>query len=387
MGKSNSGVGSAFGIAVMERSLTNSVRRLWEGDLSPRDLPRIEKALRAIITSNALVVSKADLELNPESNPETSEAFEGALQHEFLPPADRHPSARDHMSERESSFLIESVKAAMPKLVAQFGVAVPNDKDWHSDEEVEEADEIGDIYNAARDWVLGEADHFEYDSNPAGTSFTIDALQSHIEQSASYLIGCHRAGMLVYGASPVSLVCESHVFSKWPDELFRHFDKEHQELVRELRGPGIGIDLPPLTNLVLGRAERRSDLEQVIAELREEYATSRRDLWKTLQEMWLAEDLRTQCKILRELVAASNSLFAAAFPERFDALSLGIDAASLSVGGVLRQFRTHDSPNARVAAISFVEKLASDFSKGLLNQRTVLRRHLSEAERREFAID
>lgn len=60
---------------------------------------------------------------------------------------------------------------------------------------------------------------------------------------ARYLVGAHRAGVTVYGMSPVARACNEHLFSLWPAEIFKGFDSAYRNTLRTIRGPGIAVDL------------------------------------------------------------------------------------------------------------------------------------------------
>jgi hypothetical protein len=93
--------------------------------------------------------------------------------------------------------------------------------------------------------------------------------------------------------------------------------------------------------------------------------------------------------IRQDLKSASHSIFGTAFPERFDALSFGLSRAQLSpdgIAGAAKQLREHDRPNARVQAVSFAHKLSQDLRRSVLNSRTILKRHFTDAELYDFGI-
>jgi len=81
--------------------------------------------------------------------------------------------------------------------------------------------------------------------------------------------------------------------------LFKQFGAEYQSVARSIRGPGIAVDLPPLTTIVLARANSRNKIPETIRDFREEYAAARVQLWKILRGMWAAPSFGDQIKILR----------------------------------------------------------------------------------------
>lgn len=149
----------------------------------------------------------------------------------------------------------------------------------------------------------------------------------------------------------------------------------------------MGVNLPPLTALLLSRASLRSLIPEALRDLREEYKGDRDRLWKMLSEMWKAPTVEGQIRVLRKLEGAATALFKASFPERVDALSVALTATKLIQGdviGPLEKLRAWNQPKARVGAVSFAAKLSSDLRKHLLNQREIMRRHFTAAELREL---
>jgi hypothetical protein len=106
-----------------------------------------------------------------------------------------------------------------------------------------------------------------------------------------------------------------------------------------------------------------------------------------LEEMWNAPSHKEQLKILRTLEDAASAMFKTAFPERIDALSIGLSATRILKGdviGPLEKLHKWNQPKARVGAVSFANKVSSDLRKHLLNDRRILRRHFTVSELREL---
>src|SRR5208337_2828345 len=102
---------------------------------------------------------------------------------------------------------------------------------------------------------------------------------------------------------------------------------------------------------------------------------------------WEAPTFKGQIKVLRKLEGAGTALFGASFPETVDALSVALTATKAIRGDIispLEKLHAWNQPKARVGAVSFAAKLSSDLRKHLLNQREIMRRHLTAAELREL---
>src|SRR6202012_5621041 len=100
------------------------------------------------------------------------------------------------------------------------------------------------------------------------------------------------------------------------------------------RGPGTGLELPPITALVLSRSTSRARIPQTIIEMREDYAAGRSELWSLLTEMWTAQELSHQQKYLKKLIGLGQSIFTKSFGRTFDAISLGLELGKLSPAGI-----------------------------------------------------
>lgn len=174
------------------------------------------------------------------------------------------------------------------------------------------------------------------------------------------MVSIHRSGYQVFSSDPLSKICEQHIFSTWPCKIFEDASLNYQKISRELRGPGLSVDLPMITAIVLSRAKSRDLIPRAIVDLREEYERPRNQLWELLIQMWTESSFAQQKKMLNKLQAASQSIFPAALPERFDVISLALDLSKFSIDGIttgLKELRKRDLPKVRVSAVSFAKKL------------------------------
>ncbi len=381
-----------FGIALIERPLLRALEALWEGPLRPDYLPAIEGAVRAFLTASTLTVSRYGTtfrgsETVHPSRPdvEYQEPFDDQLlDYEFTYPREPHPFI--DLGRTESEFLSKLVHAklgsaacaALPRWIGSFGEAIAYLDAWYQGRSQVECDA------AAK---TSEREHVHpFERTPEYALYALD-INHNTDSHAKYLVGCHRAGLVVYGHSPIAQICSDHLFSKWPDHLSKTLDAEYRQATEELRGPGLGVTLPLLTSLLLSRAPSRSRIPEALRDMREEYEPDRDRLWTMLREMWEAPTFKGQISVLRTLDSAANALFKTSFPERFDALSIALTATDVIKGDVLSPLRKlHDwnQPRARVGAVSFAAKLASDLRGHLLNQREIMRRHFTDVELREF---
>jgi hypothetical protein len=52
----------------------------------------------------------------------------------------------------------------------------------------------------------------------------------------------------------------------------------------------------------------------------------------------------------------------------------------------MEKSRQQGAPRLQLRAVSFAQKLSSDFIKYMMTNRSLLKRHLSESERRSFGM-
>lgn len=383
-----------LGTALVDRPILRALARLWEGPVNPSDLHRIELAVRAFLTAPVLVVARHleawDHRFNPQTPPiEYEQPFnDHLLDYEFIDPSLAHPYAQPSATESKAlealvlTELASRARAALPSGFDTASQATEFLNAWYRG-----FDERECLYLAAtaKDTSLLDSDldadtayklHWIFTDEPA--------------YHARYLVGTHRAGLLLYADSPIANICQAHIFSHWPDLLYSGLDEEYRTAARELRGPSVGIELPPLTALLLSRSANRSSIPYELQKMRQEYEQPRNELWSLMAEMWTAPRFADQEKALSKLRAAAASIFPAAFPEKFNLLGFALSAAQCSPAGVVgagHQLLEHNKPKARVAAVSFAHTLSKDLRKHMQSTMRVLRKHLTKAELAQFGAD
>jgi hypothetical protein len=387
---------AGIGCAIIEPQLLDDLATLWFGPLLPERLERIERALRAILTGTTLVAARVS-DLGEEVTVEEAAAGsilkfdlpfgDDTLDCEFLPP--ESAQALEVVDADEGSYLDAFVGGevrrgandALPKSI-RWGVeadAYAYLQGWYEGNSQADCEERARRRMEDDDVLVAPLEPGE-----AAAFISVEA-QNH----ARYLVGCHRAGAVVYGDSAAAKACSEHLFSRWPEELFRRFGDEYERAAREVRGPGICVDVPPLMSLVMSRARRRHMIPEVIRDLRAQYSRARANLWDLLKTMWAAPTVAEQVKTLRRLEQAAQSMFAATFPERFDVLSLGLGFAPLGTGavaGAAKQLLETRRASIRVSSVSLAQRAVRDFRKDLQNSRAVLARHLTATELRDFGM-
>jgi hypothetical protein len=170
-------------------------------------------------------------------------------------------------------------------------------------------------------------------------------------------------------------------------QFLRNLAKNIKRSSDPLGDLGTGLELPPLTALLLSRAASRSQIPQTLVDMREEYRRDRDELWALLTEMWTAHDLAKQRKLLAKLTGLGRSIFQTAFGRKFDALSIGFELAKLSpagIAGAADKFRQQKGSRIHVHAVSFAEKLSMDLTNFTMANHAILARHLTKAERVQF---
>lgn len=399
-----------FGTAFFQLDELRLVSKLWEGPLHPAMLEPIELTLRGLITSKKLSTLRLGDHLHMPSNdmdwrqPYFKEYFtpfeDHLLDYEFVDPETLFlikPLEEEEdcfLTNQISMQLFDELKESTSKLKLTKWEADRYIERWYKGGSPQECllfaqnyapldfnNSVESLAAVGDDYPTTEFDCYSHPSQLVNFS--------HLMNQIRYYVATHRSGYQVYSRDKISSLCNEHLFSLWPNKIFDDVSLNYKELARELRGPGVGIDFPLITAIVLSRAESREQIPRVIVDIREEYEKSRKQLWSLLDEMWLEKSFTQQQNILAELKGAAESIFPSAFPEKFDALSLSLDFARLSVSGVaggFKELRKRDLPNVRVSAVSFAKQLSYELRNNLQNTRTLLKRHLSEAEKRDFGI-
>lgn len=191
--------------------------------------------------------------------------------------------------------------------------------------------------------------------------------------------------MIVFSDSIAGKLCEEFVFSIWPEMIFAGFEADYNNFQRSVRGPGQGLEIPPMLLIVLSRAPNRYAIPETIRDLREEYESARYELWTKLAEMWEAPTLKEQMDILNSLEGAVSAVMPSIASKKFDCMSVGLDLAKLNSGGVASAAQKAlgaDETNRRLPAVSFAKKISKDLRSSMGNNRKILARHFSPEEMR-----
>jgi hypothetical protein len=206
-----------FGVAIIERSLLRTLECLWEGPLRPAYLPLIERAIRAILTSRTLTASRfgAKWHGGEETHPslpivEYEEPFDDQLlDYEFTYPREPHPFK--DLGESESKFLSDlvltrlnsAVSAVLPHWIQTEGQALTYLDEWYDGHPADECEAKARMVHSEcdEDNIVGPrfkdyTKSFRKDRFLAG--YEIYFLFSDLAMHAKYLVGCHRAGLIVY---------------------------------------------------------------------------------------------------------------------------------------------------------------------------------------------
>jgi hypothetical protein len=383
------------GESLVDRVSVYSIRKLWEGDLLPGDLPIIENGLRALLISKKVKLSSIS-GLYPGSDRNYSlidvkdySPFGVDLLDEKISPLPDIRGSKKILASNEAlhleSYIIRELQKialeSIPHWIKLTGEAIAFLDHWYEGCSQEECEQAAKIMDGWEDFSTPYNKQEIIEVHPI---FTGEALNDAI-----HLVEKYRLGSDIYSTIPIGMVCKEFVFSEWPSKIFNEFEEEFIKLSRQMRGPGCAVELPPLTLLVLSRTEKRESIPNIIGDLWWEYYGDRHDLWSTLDQAWEVERLEEQLDLFRKLSSASKNLFKATFPERFDSLSLGLDLAKLSPGGLasgMKSIREHDKPLAKVKAVSFAYRLSKDFRKHLITSKKALEKVLSDSERRRFGF-
>jgi hypothetical protein len=399
-----------LGTALFELRDLRTLSKLWDGPLDPSHLESIEISLRGFLTAKKLATLKIGNGLY--QLPGTMNWISG--NNEYFTPFHDHlldyefvdPECQFHvepLESQENTFLSDYVaKRAFEELTANISQKKLNR--WQADRYMEmwyNGERPAQCLLHATTYDPKEfRDHVELlatsgDDSPAlpfdasqGFSAPLSSIY-FIQVQARHLVESHRMGYQVYSSGPLSQICGEHIFSVWPNKLFELASLDYEKICRNIRGPGLGVDLPLITAIVLSRAPSRDLIPRAIVDLRDEYEKSRTQLWELLNKMWETDTLANQHEILADIENAAKSIVPSAFPDRVDSLSLALDFARISVSGLtsgLKELRKRDMPNVRVSAVSFAKQISTELKQNISNTRHILQRHLTSSERRNFGL-
>ncbi len=179
--------------------------------------------------------------------------------------------------------------------------------------------------------------------------------------------------------------------SAMPEKALKLFDENWKDNVSG-EGVGLNIRLGPFLSIVLSRAGSRTDIPNVVMELREEFQESREEFWRLFTEPLTEKRAVVAIRKLRNIERAIQSIVPASFrlkerPFRFlwDTTLAVADIAQ--TGGVLSAIKfagdillNRDPHLAQVSTIGLTKKLVSELKSiddSLVQQ---LRRHFSNQE-------
>jgi hypothetical protein len=373
----------------------------YDGALSPEELPLVERGLRAFLTGKVLIESRFGSYGLGDSIASARRGGSLAydmpfgdhlLDYEFLLP--ERSQLIQSLSENESTFLERSVikevreakSTVLPKWITTSSQEDAFFAAWFKGHDIAECEAC------AREVDTDCQDEDEDEDEDPVRRISPTDLPSKLANAlevARYLVGCQRAGAVVYADSRIAAICSKFIFQEWPEYLFSSLDEEYRASAARINGPGIFFTIPPLTKLVLSRAGARHKIPAVLVELRAEYARGRRELWEIIGEAYFAHTETEQRAALEPLDRASKSLFGATWAPKMDALSLALIAAPLSAGsvaGAAGKLLEHNKDRAQVAGVSFARRLHKDLRRNLLNSRELIKRHFSQSEQEAFGF-
>lgn len=411
-----------YGSAMVSRGLLASLEALWNGPLRPCDLPRIEQALRAFLLADKLIPSHDTEAIVPYNDGKKIAYFEYVnpfndhlLDYEFVQADDEFFVA--DLPEVQTSVLTQTTKQWVGLFTNKIleeelkegrllwsgyssaGEFCKHDRnDWLTTYRVKDSINAQsfastEIYTKTWDFIYSEPilnyalDEYHESHHAENLGNFFGRLQEKLYKAIDYNVSCHRSGMIVFTDDLPGDLCKEFVFSKWPNELFKSLDQDYSTLMRQLRGPSMGIELPPLILIVLSLANKRDDIPQTIVELRDAYAKSRNNLWLLLTNMWEAPTLKEQIDILNTLQCAAKGILPSIGGRNFNYLSLGLDLAQLSLGGVAsagQKLLAANDLEKKVSAVSFAKQVSSDLKDSAINVKKVIERHLSDSEKAAF---
>jgi hypothetical protein len=91
----------------------------------------------------------------------------------------------------------------------------------------------------------------------------------------------------------------------FPDALFTNLDESWREYALDVESGGFGFVVPPILGIILTRCARREAIPTVLIDLRNEWMSARRKVWRLLRSL-------KSCALLSEALEIKNELTTAA---------------------------------------------------------------------------
>lgn len=182
------------------------------------------------------------------------------------------------------------------------------------------------------------------------------------------------------------------IVEQYPNGLFNKLDQDWQNFATEAQRDGLGLRVPPFLGLVLSRCAKREAIPLVISDLREEFGSARRKMWRTLDQLREARTVAEARELKRELESAKQ-LFV---PEKTELetrpLRVLWEMLAGSASGALVAAITGGNPSVGAAAGAAIQAAAKSlpsmiqdigpalFSRGAFDLANKVRSELSYVE-------
>ena len=247
-----------LGTSIIDPCFLRDLSSLWTGPLSPNALHRIEQSIRAFLTAHKLAhipypatLGVAGYHPNYDDKikllmSETKDVDEiGALYY------------RSNIAGDLCEKLGKHILSTVPATLYDRNVPLPEwlDADFFSHDCATILSEDKSSYELYQFFLLRQLNY------------------------ARFVIEASRMGASVLSRGPGYDAAIAHIYQEWPDEIFHDLDKEYQDFLRKVRGPGTGLDLPPLIALIFSIARNRDDIPSTLVQMRQEYSGAREELW------------------------------------------------------------------------------------------------------------
>jgi hypothetical protein len=100
----------------------------------------------------------------------------------------------------------------------------------------------------------------------------------------------------------------------YPDAIFSTLDRDLQDFAREAAAAHVGVSIPPVLSVVLGRIGSRDHIVETVCALRDEWKEPRDRMWTLIDQMRTAGTVRDFHDVRAELERASAALSPARAP-------------------------------------------------------------------------
>lgn len=174
--------------------------------------------------------------------------------------------------------------------------------------------------------------------------------------------------------------------------FYENIDEAWRDRLRVYQHAGLDIRIGPLVSTVLSRASQRSEIPEVVLELRQKFSRAGHKLWTMLEELQRETDPKRLLQTCEKVERASRAIIPAAFPQSARPIRIAFDIVTNldSLLGPLKVILDHllerDVSMQHASALDAAKLLAKEIRRGGTDVVGPLQRHLSQSELQHLGL-